>query len=57
MYAVAFTLLRGGSMCDTSPPKWELQRYRAVTVREREWNERHGAESRINTGVYVGQRE
>ena len=34
-------------------PKRELQSYLAVTLREREWNERDAARDRANTGVYV----
>jgi hypothetical protein len=34
-------------------PERELQSYRAVTLREREWNERHTARDRENTGVSV----
>ena len=34
-------------------PEWELQSYRAVTLRERECNQRHAARDCENTGVYV----
>jgi len=34
-------------------PKGLLQSYLAVTLREREWNERPTARGRANTGVYV----
>lgn len=34
-------------------PNGLLQGYRAVTLREREWNQRHAARASENTGVYV----
>lgn len=47
------TLLKQRKEQGRVTPEWELQSYRAVTLREREYNQRHTAGDRANTGVYV----